>query len=63
MVLLPVLLLAAGPWPWAAAVEERNAEQEEAIAAIKKMDGFVEIDAKRPGKPVIRVFARPWRAR
>ncbi len=32
-----------------------KAMQDEAIAAIKKMKGFVEIDPQRPGKPVIRV--------
>ncbi len=34
---------------------ENNAEQDAAIAAIKKMNGSVDIDPRRPGKPVIRV--------
>jgi internalin A len=52
IVLIPVLVVASVTW---AAGEEKNAEQEEAIAAIKKMNGYVDVDAKRPGKPVIRV--------
>jgi Leucine-rich repeat (LRR) protein len=32
-----------------------SAQQEEAIAAIKQMKGFVVLDAKRPGKPVTEV--------
>ncbi len=52
ILLVPVLLVIAGPL---AAADEKNAEQEEAIAAIKKMKGFVVYDRKRPGKPVIRV--------
>jgi hypothetical protein len=35
--------------------EDKSAQQEEAIAAIQKMKGRVEVDAKRPGKPVIKV--------
>jgi hypothetical protein len=38
-----------------ASAQDKNAEQEEAIAAINKMNGSVDIDQKRPGKPVIRV--------
>ncbi len=49
-----VLVLMAASFTWAAG-EEKNAEQEEAIAAIKKMNGDVDVEAKRPGKPVIRV--------
>ncbi len=53
IVLVPVLLAAAGPW---AAAAENNAEQEEAIAAIKKMGGFVDTDPQQlEGNPVIRV--------
>ena len=37
------------------AAAEKNAEQEEAIAAIKKMGGFVDTDPQRPGDPVVRV--------
>ena len=52
IVLVHVLLVATGQW---AAAAEKNAEQEEAIAAIKQMKGFVVSDPKRPGKPVIEV--------
>src|SRR5262249_36963110 len=52
IVLLSALLVAVGPW---AAAGDQNAEQEEAIAAIKQMKGFVEFDSQRPGKPVIKV--------
>ena len=52
IVLLPALLVAVGP---RATAGETSAEQEEAIAAIKKMKGFVEFDTQRPGKPVIKV--------
>lgn len=38
-----------------AAVEEKNAEQEAAVAAIKQMKGFVEYDRQRPGMPVTKV--------
>ena len=51
IVLFHAVLVAA---PWAAA-EEKNAEQEKAIAAIKQMKGFVEFDTQRPGKPVTKV--------
>lgn len=47
-----VLLMAAVTW---ARADEKNGDQEAAIAAIKKMNGFVDIDPRRPGKPVIRV--------
>jgi len=36
------------------AAEEKNAEQEGAIAAIKQMKCLVEFDTQRPGKPVSR---------
>ena len=36
IVLLPTLLVIVGPW---AAAGEKNAEQEQAIAAIKRMKG------------------------
>src|SRR5579872_3327912 len=52
IVLLPALLVAVGSRVEA---QEKNAEQEEAIAAIKQMAGFVEVDPKRPGKPVTKV--------
>ena len=52
IVLLLVLLVAASSWLKA---EEKNTEQEEAIAAIQKMKGSVALDTKRPGKPVIEV--------
>lgn len=47
-----VVVVAAAAW---ASAQDKNAEQQEAIDAIKKMKGSVDIDAKRPGKPVIRV--------
>src|SRR5262245_50254960 len=52
IVLLHALLMAVGSW---AAAGEKSKEQEEAIAAIKKMKGRVEFDTKRPGKPVTKV--------
>lgn len=52
IVLVPVLVVASVMW---AAGKEKNAKQEEAIAAIQKMTGYVDVDAKRLGKPVIRV--------
>jgi len=52
IVLFHGLLVVAGPW---AAAEEKNVEQEKAIAAIKQMKGFVEFDTKRPDKPVTKV--------
>src|ERR1043165_8458769 len=51
-VLMCVLLFASGALT---AQETGNAEQEAAIAAIKMMKGRVEVDAQRPGKPVIQV--------
>jgi Leucine-rich repeat (LRR) protein len=52
ILLLHVFLAAAGTL---AAAADKETEQEEAIAAIKKMKGFVEYDAQRPGKPVTKV--------
>src|SRR5437762_3402719 len=51
ILLLQALLLADG----LSAAEESNAQQEEAIAAIKQMKGSVVVDTKRPGKPVTEV--------
>ena len=51
-VLPGVLLVLAGPWT---AAGDRKAEQEEAIAAIKRMKGSVEFDTQRPDKPVTKV--------
>jgi hypothetical protein len=45
------LLVTSGLW----AAEEKNAAQEEAVAAIQKMKGFVVTDKNRPGKPVTQV--------
>ena len=50
---LPVLLLLT--FAGSAVAEEKNAAQEEAIAAIKKMKGDVVVDRKRPGQPVTEV--------
>jgi hypothetical protein len=52
IVLLSVLLAATCT---RSAAEEKNAEQEKAVAAIKQMKGFVEYDRKRPGMPVTEV--------
>jgi hypothetical protein len=52
MVLFPVLVVAVAAW---ASAQDKNTEQEEAIAAIKQMKGSVDIDPRKPGKPVIRV--------
>jgi hypothetical protein len=51
IVLLPAVLVTLGPW----AEGDRTAEQEETIAAIKKMKGFVEFDTQRLDKPVTKV--------
>src|SRR5436190_19157932 len=51
-VLCFLLLMAGGV---CAAQEGRNVEQDEAIAAIQKMKGRMEVDPQRPGKPVIKV--------
>ena len=53
IVLFPALLAAA--CSWATAEEKKNPEQEEAVAAIKKMKGNVEYDMLRPGMPVTKV--------
>jgi hypothetical protein len=37
------------------AAEEKNAEQEKAVEAIRQMKGFVERDRQRPGMPVTKV--------
>ena len=47
-----ILLIVGSPLP----ADEKNDEQEMAIATIKKMGGNVGIDAKAPGKPVVKVF-------
>jgi Leucine-rich repeat (LRR) protein len=49
--LLCALLVTSGLW----AAEEKNAAQEEAVAVIQKMKGFVVTDKDRPGKPVTEV--------
>jgi hypothetical protein len=53
-----VLLLVAGMAGYSA---EPDAEQEAAIAAIKKLGGKVHVDDKRPGKPVVAVGLRSTR--
>jgi hypothetical protein len=51
--LLPVaLLLVTGPLPRA---QERETEQERAIAAVKKLGGTITLDDKNPGKPLVSV--------
>jgi hypothetical protein len=42
-------------WGWAV---EPNAEQKKAVAEVHKLGGKVQIDDKRPGKPVIAVDLR-----
>jgi Leucine-rich repeat (LRR) protein len=49
---LQALLVAVGSW---AAAGEKGNEQEQAVAAIKQMKGYVVYDRQRPGKPVTEV--------
>src|SRR5262245_8984019 len=51
-VLLPALLVLVAPW---AAAEDKKAEQDEAIAAIKKMKGALESDTARRDTPLTQV--------
>ncbi len=51
MLTVALLLVTATPGYSA----ESDAEQEAAIAAIKKLGGIVVVDEKRPGKPVVEV--------
>jgi hypothetical protein len=40
----------------ASVAQEKTGEQDRAVAEIKKLGGKVEIDAKKPGKPVVTVM-------
>ena len=51
IILFHALFVAAG----LSAAEVSNAQQEEAVAAIKQMKGSVVVDTQRPGKPVTEV--------
>jgi hypothetical protein len=50
------LVLAAKP---VSAAEPDAAAQQRAVAAILKLGGEVEVDAKRPGRPVVEVVPLP----
>lgn len=56
--LICVLLAAGGALRAQEEQEDKSAQQEEAIAAIQKMKGRVEVDAKRPA---CRSFRSMWR--
>ena len=49
------LLLGAGPVLWS---EESQTDQAQAIAAIEKLGGKVEVDDKSPDRPVVKVDFR-----
>jgi hypothetical protein len=55
LTILSVVWLTAGPIP---GPEENQAEQQKALAEIKKLNlpGTIEVDQSRAGKPVVRVF-------